>query len=284
MMNIKKFAKAAATAVTSGVLASSGAVASGYDSVTWDVLPQLAVQVAVSDIILCGTNCTNQGGSDSKSNLGWSLTMLDVTFDPVTGAPIFNGLADGVTANGDGTYTFAGASPAAGGTNTGFDGLHQIVNLDEVVGGLTLDFAVLGTYQTWDWNVQIGADGRILQAVDSYFKFVTTIGADDFVVCIFPGNQSDPALVPAGLVGETSTLVAYSGDASLVDCETADFDNPVAGTNADSYSNVFFLTCDVDTACASSAKAVPVPAFAAATLGLGLLGVTLLTSRRKTLR
>jgi len=42
-----------------------------------------------------------------------------------------------------------------------------------------------------------------------------------------------------------------------------------------------YLTCDVDFSCGQFAKSVPVPAFAAGALGLGMLGITLVTSRRR---
>lgn len=45
-----------------------------------------------------------------------------------------------------------------------------------------------------------------------------------------------------------------------------------------------YQTCDITTSCGNGGKAVPMPAFAAAALGLGLVGVTLLTGRRKSMK
>lgn len=45
-----------------------------------------------------------------------------------------------------------------------------------------------------------------------------------------------------------------------------------------------YNTCDVSDECGQFGKSVPVPAFAAGALGLGLLGVTYLTSRRRTVK
>ncbi|RZV59584.1 MAG: hypothetical protein EX270_01270 [Pseudomonadales bacterium] len=59
---------------------------------------------------------------------------------------------------------------------------------------------------------------------------------------------------------------------------------PVAGCVLDTTADLFYLSCDSQTGCGELGKAVPIPAFAAATLALGLAGITYLTSRRRTVK
>lgn len=54
-----------------------------------------------------------------------------------------------------------------------------------------------------------------------------------------------------------------------------------AGCRVTGRLNWKYFTCDPKDPCGASGKAVPVPALAAATLGLGLVGITYLTSRRR---
>ena len=51
-----------------------------------------------------------------------------------------------------------------------------------------------------------------------------------------------------------------------------------------SWQYLAYLTCDIDYECGQFGKSVPVPAFAAGVLGLGLFGITYLTSRRRSVR
>lgn len=51
-----------------------------------------------------------------------------------------------------------------------------------------------------------------------------------------------------------------------------------------SWQHLAYLTCDVTYECGQFGKSVPIPAFAAGALGLGLMGVTYLTSRRRRVR
>ena len=62
----------------------------------------------------------------------------------------------------------------------------------------------------------------------------------------------------------------------------------VYGPNADwkiqGVLDVSYETCDITFECGQFGKSVPVPAFAAASLGLGLLGITYLTGRRRAIK
>lgn len=103
---------------------------------------------------------------------------------------------------------------------------------------------------------------------------------------------------------DNQVATSYEGDPLLGGADTCqitidqvrgiqDPANPAAGNPAGwvatvdvNYISEFdYVTCDTSRACgASGAKAVPVPAFAAAALGLGLLGVTLVTGRRRKIK
>lgn len=61
----------------------------------------------------------------------------------------------------------------------------------------------------------------------------------------------------------------------------------LSGWGANSISNLHYLTCDTTyggDGCGGSAKAVPVPAFAAGALALGLIGVTYVSGRRRSVK
>lgn len=72
----------------------------------------------------------------------------------------------------------------------------------------------------------------------------------------------------------------------LVDRDPADFDESAlpSGCVLTSMMQVEYLTCDIDNECGQFTKSVPVPAFAAGALGLGLMGITFLTARRRSVR
>lgn len=73
--------------------------------------------------------------------------------------------------------------------------------------------------------------------------------------------------IAASLASGTTPAVAPYGAA-----------NDWVWTNA---GPIGYQTCDITAACASGGKAVPMPAFAAVALGLGLIGATVLTGRRR---
>lgn len=67
---------------------------------------------------------------------------------------------------------------------------------------------------------------------------------------------------------------------SLVDPSTYAINSCVIA----SFANLNYHTCDTTLECGQFEKSIPVPAFAAATLGLGLVGLTYLSGRRRKIK
>lgn len=233
-------------------MASASVFGISYDSSTFNILPTNAGQALAVDVDFCGAGCQNQFAQESVTSYIWNFVT-----DTANNTP-----------NGDGTFSLAGTAAAAGGVDTELEHKFQLSNLNAAAGGTSVDWDDLGPAAVviWEWDVDLAADGRLLQTPGTFVKVVQTIGADQFIACF------DFA---AGVVDN------YSGSAAAVDCTTIDPNSPPSGISFDSTGIVKHITCDIEGECGQFSKSVPVPAFAAATLGLGLVGITYLTSRRR---
>ena len=98
----------------------------------------------------------------------------------------------------------------------------------------------------------------------------------------------------AGMIGLlcSSTPTVADMESTIADFEagTHTIGTPVNGASgcvSSGWTEVSYLNCDsdsTDSVCGELQKAVPVPAFAAAALGLGLFGITYLTARRRAVK
>lgn len=85
--------------------------------------------------------------------------------------------------------------------------------------------------------------------------------------------------------GITLNVCNVSGEPSITDAETVMDGGAVpAGCTLTHHGDLAYETCDLTDECGQLSKSVPVPALASAGLALGLAGITLLTSRRRSIK
>ena len=79
--------------------------------------------------------------------------------------------------------------------------------------------------------------------------------------------------------------VCTGGEPTIGDAEAVMDGGAVpAGCTLTHHGDLAYETCDLTDECGQLSKSVPVPAFAAAALALGLAGITLVTSRRRSIK
>ncbi len=132
--------------------------------------------------------------------------------------------------------------------------------------------SVTGGSSALRWDVTTAPNGKI---IDGWVLYNSLYGGTNFTVIDFLAT------------GESCTYSGADPYAFVPDdhCGPSDgWNTPLSplptGAAKDAFGTIAYLTCDVDFECGQFGKSVPVPAFAAAALGLGLFGITYLSGRR----
>ena len=262
---------------------ASGAFAFAYDSTTDQPVGTAAIERhAVSfttEVTDCSTSFDLTGDTvpDNACLLAESQdSEFSASFEVANATTCSNGLgAACIAANVADTYTDGTAL-----TNLGAAWLHSPANTNPLGGRdipLTTTFSDFSNYTT-------DANGKITSGVvvaDSDFTSLSTIGVFFFPeqrIRTYRGDTTssfynNACATNLGVSFEACIAINPSTDPadqaanpSIVPASEQDFD---------------YLTADVS---GTSSKAVPVPAFAAAALGLGLVGVTIASGRRRSLK
>lgn len=283
---MKKSTLKLAIATASAALLSSSAMA--YDVFEWQGSSALEfheIQVnspGSDDLVQCGPNCAlfnGPGGGEIKTGF-----MIDNLYDASGNGP---GEGNGGLGAIFECYDAEPERIALGGGGHAHLPTPQIPsivpeNSGAQTSGITMDVS----------NVCTSAEGKIVSGINIYslnvgngLQVAFSFDFDNRLQIAFLGNG------PQGSGGDVNNLPSFADTAVI----TADVEAGIipSGTFGDTNTWVFsssapfaYLTCDLDPRydCATSGKAVPVPAFAAAALGLGMVGVTFLTSRRRAVK
>ena len=224
-----------------------------------------------------GSECDTSGASETEIH---TILRIDNNYH-ITGNTNF-GVVAADTYSGTGGVAVAGSFE---GTPTAGDG----------------DVKVLERF-TW-LPFFFGTGFGFTAAVDDFpGEWVLTTNAEGKIVggqFTIPGIASTPA-GPTPNYGLTdfdnNTEIGVTGCTPTLDLPTyiamrdaGTIFGAWTGPNANScvggvVNNFAYHTCDINTECGQFGKSVPVPAFAAAALGLGLAGITLMTRRRRTIK
>lgn len=129
-------------------------------------------------------------------------------------------------------------------------------------------------FHSWDFTT--APNGKITSGyyiADTTFFGTTIIGIVDFDNRVLINMSGTIANVNISCYQNTNTEAGYEACAAL---ET--------GVTYSNFSDASYITIPDTEQDSDLAKSVPVPAFAAAALGLGLVGITAMTSRRRQLK
>ncbi|MBT8138401.1 MAG: hypothetical protein KJP25_01430 [Gammaproteobacteria bacterium] len=137
-------------------------------------------------------------------------------------------------------------------------------------------------------NICTNAEGKI---VSGNYGFFTFVGFNVYSITTYDGDDRFAITFENGTRGNSNENVPTAAEAAQVIADfnagTLNFADTYGATNdwiVGSLVNFAYETCDILYECGQFNKAVPVPAFAAAALGLGLIGITLVTGRRRAIK
>lgn len=243
---------------------SAGANAMAYDSLGADMhggspreLQAFTATVESADPSVCGAGCLTNFGYDGINN-------YVMAYDNLTPAAGSTGAATFPQAEDHYVGTCAtGTEPCAGAPFY----LVYDAFLPHLIGAAPTqyDLAPGSTIRRWDFTT--GPNGKIIDGWivhESLFGsvFTTFVDFTNSAFCSMSGGTA---------VDVNVSSIRTSG------C------NPTgtAPLTWDATHNFAYVTCDITSECGQLSKSVPVPAFAAAALAIGLVGVTALTRRRR---
>lgn len=256
-------------------VASSSVFALGYTSTTdapvgTSLVERHAIQFTTEasdcfDSPLVGGNvCVGAGSQDSEFTVVFENNNLTTCVSPA-GTCDPNNVAD--------SYV--------DGTNLAPLGAARVHSPNNTTGGILRDLPLATTFSDLS-SYGTDANGKITSGViiaDSDFAGVGTIGVfffPEMIVRTFRGVSTSP---------EFDVTCATNLGATFSDCGSDILGGEIDGTNdviGASEQSFDYVTTPMGQSDAS--KAVPVPAYAAAALGLGLVGITIASSRRRTVR
>ena len=283
---MKKSTLAMAVAASSAALMSTSAVA--WDVFDWQgssaqEFHELQVDSPGSDDPLqCGPGCAffnGPGGGEIKTGF-----LVDNLYDASGNGPGEGNGGLGAIAE---CYDAEPERIALGGGGHAHLPTPQVPalvpeNSTAATDGITMDVTTMCT----------SAEGKIVSGTNVYSL---AVGVGVFAAFTYDfDNRYQIAFVgtgPMGSGGDANNLPTID-DAAAIFADITDGTIPTGtfgATNTWAFSSgapFAYLTCDLDPSydCATTGKAVPVPAFAAAALGLGMVGVTFLTSRRRAVK
>lgn len=309
---MKKSILAAAVAATGASLLMSGG-AMAFDSVNWQGGAEKAyhqTQATGPDIgsigCIAGT-CTDPdfGGPGDNGEFSSHIIITNKTL----GGPLaaYTPTVDCYTYT-EADYIFdASGNAIADGSSANISDMTKILrtNNDNYVPGLIPAYAGAGFQNTGNVdaiptraNLCTDAEGKITGGTYGFFATgITGINSyvisdwDARVAAAFQGGTAGVS-VP---FGNLPTTAAAQAAIATYKSGTAQGPGPYVGPGFDAGAgdtpwglvaliDIAYTTCDTVTECGQFGKSVPVPAFAAASLGLGLLGITYLTGRRRTIK
>jgi len=271
----KKGALALAVASAAG-LAASGAHATPYDSVVLTGGDPNEAHDLGFVVDICIADCVDNLGTGLEVDLVINIPNASPMLG-TAGAPISPTVSD----------RYACRAPTGlANENSSFDASGNCVGVTLATnngffpagGNILLEIPFTSTMQRYEFLTD--EEGKITSGfylADFVFDgipFLLYVNIDERFFCGVGGgvfSDYDMAAVNAS---------AASGSFDCLAGQLPGFFLSSAASPAEG-SALSYNTCDVRDACGGGGKAVPVPALAAATLGLGLVGVTLLTGRKK---
>lgn len=308
---MKKSILAAAVAATgAGMLMSGGAMA--YDSVNWQGGALKEYHQTMATLPLIGTNacvsgnCTNPAFGTTIP--GEALSHIIITNKTIGGpSGAYTPTADCYTYSAaDYVFDASGnAIPDTGSANFTSGDMTAILRTtsNTYVPQIAAPYAAAGFQNTENLDatptvssICTNSEGQITGGYYGFFALGVT-GINSYIVTSW---DSKVAVAyqggTAGAVSPFGNLPSFADTQTLIDtyksggtASIGPYPGPAAGAGDTSWDlagfiDVAYTTCDVSTECGQFGKSVPVPAFAAAALGLGLLGITYLTGRRRAIK
>lgn len=280
------------TAAILGSIAASSTMAINYDGAEPPVGSRLAEWHAFSATSSSGTECAPSGdncGSSLESEFQAIITVLNKSScTALTGVCTNNPGADSY-ANGDTVSFFDATVPGVvAAPALSVLGAHFHAPACDYTNDLTCGRDFNLTNIICDYNFTTDENGKINSG---FIVAESSLGGAAPIIGQFNFDNGSAELRSYGVACD----IDASGNLTNFDqtCLADPTQTPVGGaegcftgTGFETDNGVHRTTQPVDyvTAVAGGGKAVPMPAYAAAALGLGLVGVTVLTGRRKALK